>query len=125
MEQDITTVHEFRLKLYPRNFAHMRSFYASTLRFPVVHEWDNGENDKGVMFNTGIAIIELLSPEKEYTAPTGCEISLQVENVWDLWQTLQESCTIHFPLHDNDWGDTSFAIIDPEGFKITFFTKHI
>lgn len=128
MNTEPLTVQEFRLKLYPRDFTRVRVFYESTLAFPIVHEWDHGEADRGVMFNTGAAIIELLSPESprtEHIPPTGCDISLHVQNVWDLWEQLQHTCTIIFPLRDNAWGDTSFAIADPEGFEITFFTTHI
>lgn len=114
---------EFRLKLYPRDFATVKSFYRDTLLFPILLEWDDGDNNKGVMFNTGVGIIELLDTES-HVPVAGCNVSLAVENVQQLWQKFKDVSYIIHPLRDNSWGDSSFAIHDPEGFQITFFTKH-
>lgn len=116
-------VGEFRLKLYPKNFDLVRHFYEEVLEFPVTNEWNDGEKDRGVMFRVGGAIIELLSTGKEYVPVAGCSVSLEVGDVRELWKQWQDSDAVVFPIRDNDWGDTSFAVTDPEGFKITFFTK--
>lgn len=114
---------EFRLKLYPQDFAKVKQFYRDTLQFPIVLEWDDGPSNRGVMFNTGTAIVELLHTD-HYVPVAGCNVSLAVSDVHDLWQRFKENDYIVHPLRDNSWGDTSFAIHDPEGFQITFFTKH-
>ncbi len=114
---------EFRLKLYPRDFSLVRSFYQDTLLFPIIEEWDNGGADQGVMFDSGPAIIELLSSDHPATAISGCSLSLAVDDVHSLWQKFKDASYIVHPLRHNSWGDTSFAIHDPEGFQITFFTK--
>lgn len=116
-------VTEFRFKLYPIDFDTSHAFYSKTLGFPVVHEWNSSPTDRGVMFNTGTAIIELLSPHGDYTQPSGCALSLEVDDVHALWDQLHHQCTIQFALRHNEWGDTSFAITDPQGLSITFFTK--
>ncbi len=115
---------EFRLKLYPRDFSLVKSFYQDILRFPVVEEWDNGASDRGVMFDTGSAIIELLSRNQKAATVSGCALSLAVDDVHKLWGKFKDAPYIVHPLRDNSWGDTSFAIHDPEGFQITFFTKN-
>lgn len=120
---NLTKVREFRLKLYPRDFDRVRHFYERNLTFPVIHEWNRGQNDRGVMFSTGSATLELLSPEKEYQPIAGCSLSLEIADVWKLWQNFEGADNVIFPLRDNAWGDTSFCISDPEGLKITFFTK--
>jgi catechol 2,3-dioxygenase-like lactoylglutathione lyase family enzyme len=113
----------FRLKLYPRDYIAVRTFYEQILGFPIVGEWDRGEHDRGAMFGVGPAVLELLAPEKEYQPVTGADISLEVSNVQALWEQLQDQAEVVFALRDNDWGDSSFCIKDPEGFEITFFTK--
>lgn len=120
----LTKVGEFRLKLYPRNFARVRHFYEKILKFPVIQQWDRGEYDRGVMFDTGGAIIELLSLQKKYQPVAGCGLSLKVSDVWQLWKKFRNSDNVIFGIRDNAWGDTSFKIIDPEGFEICFFTKN-
>jgi len=121
---NLISVTEFRLKLYPKDFIVVRDFYENNLGFPVVKEWDRGENDRGVMFDVGGTILELLSPKNGYKPVAGADISLHVDDVWKLWEAMKDSEEIIFALRDNQWGDTSFRISDPEGFAITFFTKH-
>lgn len=119
----IYKVTEFRLKLYVKDFDKEREFYEILLAFPIINSWDRGENDKGIMFDTGKGIIELLSPESEHKSFAGVDLSLEVDDVNKLWESLHDKANIIFPLTDNAWGDTSFCISDPEGFNITFFTK--
>lgn len=114
---------EFRLKLYPRDFPLVKSFYQDILLFPIIEEWDNGVSDQGVMFDTGPAIIELLSRDHQPTNISGCTLSLAVDDVHKLWEQFKDAPYIIHRLRDNSWGDTSFAIHDPDGFQITFFTK--
>lgn len=119
----LTRVIEFRLKLYPKDFDTVRNFYENLLTYPVTKEWNRGNEDKGVMFDTGGAIIELLTPEADYTPIQGMDLSLGVADVATLWEHLREQVPVIFPLRHNAWGDSSFCISDPEGLKITFFTK--
>ena len=116
-------VSEFRLMLYPKNFELMQQFYAKTLGFPILNQWNHGPNNRGVMFDLQASVIELLSFEGEHRPVQGAQLSLEVQNVIQLWEQLQKQVTIHFELRENDWGDISFAIEDPEGLIITFFTK--
>ena len=119
----LTKVVEFRLKLYPNDFYKVRKFYEDTLRYPVIEDWDHGESEKGVMFDTGGATLELLSPKPNYKAVQGVSISIEVQNVVGLWEYIKDKAHIEFEPRHNSWGDTSFRIKDPEGFEITFFTK--
>jgi catechol 2,3-dioxygenase-like lactoylglutathione lyase family enzyme len=119
----LTKVKEFRLKIYTNKLTEMKSFYEDLMEFPVIKEWDRGEDDKGFMFDTGNSIIELFLPEKEYKPIQGCDISLEVKDVWKLWDKMKDGDDVIFALRDNKWGDTSFCISDPEGLNITFFSK--
>ncbi|HSX28318.1 MAG TPA: VOC family protein [Candidatus Saccharimonadales bacterium] len=118
-----STVIEFRLKLYPRDFTKVRAFYEQVLGFEAADEWDRGETDRGAMFRVGPAILELLSPEEGYRVVQGAGLSLEVPDVRILWSELQTKAEVIFELRDNSWGDASFCIADPEGFKLTFFSK--
>lgn len=118
----LTDVQEFRLKLYPKNFATVRAFYKDELGYRIVHEWDHAES-KGVMFDVGGTILELLWPGNGTTTDYRADVSWQVPDVWSLYKTKEDKPCIIRGLQDNAWGDTSFHIQDPEGFKITFFTK--
>ena len=121
----LTKVKEFRLKLYPKDFYKVEDFYENTLGFEIVNSWDE-ENDKGVMFNTGDAILELLTPKDGYKPVQGAGLSLMVKDVWALWEKLKDHINIIKPLSEqpSSWGDVGFQIADPEGFKITFFTPN-
>ena len=121
--KDLTRVTEFRLKLYPNDFYVVREFYEKELGYSVTHEWDR-VGDKGVMFDVGGTILELLTPPEGYQPVAGADVSWEVPDVWKLFETMKDKPYILRGLKDNDWGDTSFYIQDPEGFRITFFTRH-
>lgn len=120
---ELTKVKEFRLKLYPKDFYKVRAFYEKTLGYPVIQEWDHGENEKGVMFDTGGTTLELLSPKSGFQPIQGASISIEVQDVMKLWEYIKDKADIEFEPRHNSWGDTSFRVRDPEGFQITFFTK--
>ena len=119
-----TRVSEFRLKLYPSDFNKVRQFYENTLHYSVIKEWDRDSNDKGVMFDIGGGTLELLSPKSGHKQIQGVGVSWEVNDVRVLWEQLKDACDVVFVLRSNHWGDDSFCIRDPEGFEITFFTKH-
>lgn len=121
----LTKTVEFRLKLYPKDFSKVKDFYENTLGYPIVNFWDN-PGDQGVMFDTGVAIIELLTPKDGYMPIQGSNTSLKVENLAELWGKLKNHPNIVKPFGVNPWGkgDVSFRITDPEGFRITFFSEN-
>jgi hypothetical protein len=117
------SVNEFRLKLYPEDFYKVRKFYLEDLQFSIIREWDRSDTDKGVMFDVGGTILELLSPTGVHKPVSGADLSLGVPDVWGLHEELKDKGFVTRGLIDNAWGDTSFRVVDPEGFQISFFTK--
>ncbi len=109
--------------MYPKDFAVMRSFYADELGFEITKEWNRGEEDRGTMFSVGGTTLELLSPEEGYKSFAGFGLSLEVPDVKQLWNEFEDKDFVTHELRHNEWGDTSFQIRDPEGLKISFFTK--
>lgn len=116
---------EFRLKLYPKDFYKQRTFYKDTLGLEVEHEWDR-EDSKGVMFEVGRATLEFMWPAEENLVDlaTGSGLSLAVDDAASLYELLKNDVEITHKLRNNPWGDTSFGIKDPHGYKISFFTKN-
>ncbi len=102
-----------------------RDFYTTCMRWPIVGEWDDNIGERGVMFDTGAGILELLEHLQAVWPVESCDVSLRVTNVWALWEEWKEQPNVVFGLHDNPWGDTSFCIVDPGGFQLTFFTPHL
>lgn len=117
----LTKTTQFRVKLYPRDFYKTKNFYENVLGYPILNSWDE-VNNKGVMFDTGVVIIELLTPKDGYVPIQGSNVSLQVADVWALWEKLKDHPNIVKPLSLVSWGDMRFRIVDPEGFQLTFFT---
>lgn len=120
----LTTVYEMRLIIYANDFERMRVFYQDVLGFPVRTSWDRGPRHKGVMFDTGAGVIELMTPAEERRPFAGTSVSIGVPDVWRLWEELHTNVNVCETLHDTPWGDTAFALLDPEGFRLTFFTEH-
>ena len=119
---NLTSVSEVRIKLYPENFDETRDFYVTFLGFRTVTEWNNGDLDRGIMFDVGGTIFELIARKADVKGK-GADVSLEVADVRKLWEELKTYPKIAHAIRDNSWGDTSFAILDPEGSKISFFTK--
>ena len=118
----LTKVGEFRLMLYPKKYQTSLEFYRDVLGFPITYQWDRAKS-KGVMFDTGSATIELLWDDDQ-KQPEGCDVSLEVKDVWKLAKSLHGKARLVHGIQDNPWGDTSFCIKDPSGFDIIFFTKN-
>lgn len=116
-------VHEFRLKIYPKDFDKVRTFYLDVMGFEITHEWNRSQDDRGTMFAVGETTLELLSPEDGQNTGTGFGLSLEVPNVKELWEAFKDKDYVTHDLRHNSWGDTSFQIRDPEGLKISLFTK--
>jgi uncharacterized glyoxalase superfamily protein PhnB len=118
-------INEFRLKLYPEDFFKQRSFYKDVLGFKITHEWDR-EDSKGVMFDIGGTTLEFMWPQEDGLADmaTGSGLSLAVDDVHALFNGLKDKVKLTHEIRDNPWGDTSFGIKDPNGYKISFYTQH-
>ena len=114
---------EIRVMLFPKDFAKSRQFYVEEMGWPIQYEWDDGSH-KGVMFDSGCATIELMSPRAVTDSDGNANISLRVADVWSLWEEVvkKEKPYVLFNLRQNPWGDDSFCITDPDGTRLTFFT---
>ena len=117
-----TQAKQIRIKLYVADFGQRRMFYESILQWPVIGEWDEADN-RGVMYDTGAGILELLESKSAQLHDRNSDLSIEVSDVNGLWSNLKNHISIVFPLRKNSWGDSSFCIEDPGGFRLTFFSK--
>jgi len=116
-----TRASEIRIMLYPSNYSRSKQFYAEIIGWPVQFEWDS-EESKGVMFDTGCGIIELLWESAGQRPCETISVSLRVADVWSLWPKMKNKAEVVFALRQNAWGDDSFCLADPDGCKLIFFT---
>src|SRR5450432_895284 len=85
------TVTEFRLKMYPKDFAKVRAFYEIALGLPVIRDWDTARS-KGVMFQVAGTVLELLSPPATGHMPVaGADVSWEVADVRALWDEMKST----------------------------------
>ena len=113
-----STVREMRIMIDTNHFRECVHFYKTILGYP---ERAVGEPDIA-MFDVGPhCVIELFEEEIPRRAQ-GASLSLEVSDVKALWDSLHDQADVVFPLRHNSWGDTSFAVLDPAGTKLIFYT---
>ena len=52
-------------------------------------------------------------------------MSVRVRDVYKLYEKFSKKNISIGELVDNDWGDSSFEVLDPEGNRIAFFSPNI
>ncbi len=114
---------QFRVMLFPVDFAASDSFYRNGLGLPVDHEWDFGA-DKGVVFWAGGGMVELLArdPGVSYPQPQGFSLLMQVDST-DRWFELarERGLTIIQEPKDFPWGHRIMRLTDPDGIVVSLF----
>ena len=110
-------VKEFRCIRHVSDLAALRAFYDEYFDWPITDQWDTG-----IMYDTGAVIFELIQKDNVDMPNDASCISISIPDVWALFEKMKDKVKIVFPLRDNSWGDTSFQMQDPEGYKITLFT---
>mgnify|MGYP003114798709 FL=1 len=119
---------EARIHIYVSNMKEMVRFYNQIMEFPVVRYWRYSDGD-GTMLDIGGNIIELFSKgRKNYSEKKfhgNVSLSMRVNDVCKLYGKFQKKNIELGELVENEWGDSSFAVIDPEGNRLVFFSPHI
>jgi len=119
---------EARVHIYVSNMKEMVRFYNQIMEFPVVRYWRYSDGD-GTMMDIGGNIIELFSKGRRNFSDKSfygnVSLSIKVKDVCKLYEKFQKKNIKLGDLIENEWGDSSFAIIDPEGNRLVFFSPHI
>lgn len=116
---------ESRVHIYVKNMKEMIRFYNKILEFPVVKMWKYADGE-GTIINLGGNALELFSKNRRnyYHADfSGCvSFSIRVHDVYKIHEKFSKKNIIIEEIKENHWGDSSFALKDPEGNRICFFT---
>ena len=119
---------EARVHIYVSNMKEMVRFYNQIMEFPVVRYWRYSDGD-GTMMDIGGNIIELFSKGRRNFSDKNfygnVSLSIKVKDVCKLYEKFQKKNIQLGELIENEWGDSSFAVIDPEGNRLVFFSPHI
>ena len=119
---------EARLHIYVSDMKDMVRFYNKIMEFPVVRYWRSAGGD-GTMLDIGGNIIELFSKNKKNYGNKNfygnVSMSVRVRDVHKLYEKFSKKNITIGELVDNDWGDSSFEVLDPEGNRIAFFSPNI
>tara|TARA_B100001173_G_C15764764_1_gene452539 strand:- start:122 stop:652 length:531 start_codon:yes stop_codon:yes gene_type:complete len=119
---------EARLHIYVSDMKEMVRFYNKILEFPVVRYWRSAGGD-GTMLDIGGNIIELFSKNKKNYGNKNfygnISMSVRVRDVHKLYEKFSKKNITIGKLVDNDWGDSSFEVLDPEGNRIAFFSPNM
>jgi len=102
-------------------FDRTRRFYSDLLGLRALYEWDDSDG-RGVMFDCGACIIELIEPAPGRDIPAAIGVSLRTSDVKELWNRLSSVGASVSSLRVRDWGDSDFELRDPAGFRIVFFS---
>ncbi|GAB4143841.1 MAG: hypothetical protein OHK0017_01720 [Patescibacteria group bacterium] len=109
-----------RLKYKVFNFGNSFNFYHQILNLPLVSSWDEPEN-KGAIFQLGSVEIEIIQDGNLVIGPFNCKISVEVENVQQVFKELSAKIIGLVPPKSNPWGQLVLAVFDPNGLNIEFY----
>ena len=101
------------------------AFYEDVLGFPIAETWDDPDG-RGTLFKaTDGAVIELVedSPHHPYEPPRGVTVAIEVPDVDALHGRVTAAGIIPTEaLGNRPWGHRNFAIDDPSGLPLVFFS---
>lgn len=109
-----------------KNLAQSIAFYVDGLGFTVDQRWETGGELRGVMLKAGRCRIGLSQDDfaKGSERVKGLGMSIWLTTAQDL-ETLvarlkQNGISLSQELEEMPWGGSTFALEDPDGFKLTF-----
>jgi predicted enzyme related to lactoylglutathione lyase len=115
---------QFRFVFSPKDYEASAAFYRLGLGLPVDHEWDYGAGDRGVVFFAASGMVELLglTEGKEYIAPQGIDMAIQVDDA-DRWFRLagERSLKVVQEPTTYPWGHRVVRLQDPDGITVSLF----
>ena len=119
---------ETRIHIYVSNMKEMVRFYNKIMEFPVVRYWRYADGD-GTMIDIGGNIIELFTKNRRNYSDKNyfgnVSVSIKVKDVNKTYDKFLKKNIKISELVCNEWGDSSFSLIDPEENRIVFFSPHI
>lgn len=110
----------FEAEDYDRSVA----FYRDVLQLPVVYSWDRGR-DRGTFFGAASGIVEVVSDTGGRWGPRKQGVSIEVDDAPALYGRIRDTgVPFALELTEEPWGTVEFAVLDPDGNAVTFFTPN-
>ncbi len=123
---------EYRVAFFARDYEHTVGYYRDGLELPIMDSWDRGPDDQGTVFRAASGLIEVLKlPRRQepgtvwdYRAPQGVWVAVETDDMDACYrQVLKQGLPIKEHLTDQEWGNRSFRLADPEGIELFVFSK--
>ena len=115
---------DFRVIFIARDYDATVRFYRDVVEFPVVTAWDDHE-PRGTILAAGNGTIEVFAPAEDQTNtfPSGFRLLVEHPDP-DSWcaRLREKGVDITVALVDRPWGYREFAVRDPNGIELFFYT---
>jgi len=115
--------HDFRVIFATTKYNETVAFYRDALEFPIVSSWTH--DTPGIIFRAGAATLEILAAPlgDDLGKPSGFRFLIRVEDPNELHKRITaKGIQIQQELIDRPWGYREFAVADPNGIRIYFYT---
>jgi len=105
------------------------AFYVDGLGFTIVQRWETDGELRGVMVKAGRCRLGLSQDDfaKGRDRAKGLGMSIWLTTAQDIEKVVARikaaGMTLEQELQDMPWGGRTFALSDPDGFKLTFTTE--
>lgn len=113
---------ELCVALHVKDFEASRRFYQDHLGLQVVYSWDEGPEDRGIKFQAGAGLIEIIS--REPPCPQGATtILLEARDAAACYEQMKDNTELVFDEHltARSYGKIVFRLADPDGNIISIF----
>ena len=115
---------DFRVIFVAADYSATVAFYKDTLELPVVTSWDDPP-PAGTIFSSGTGTLEVIASVGAPTRhpPSGFRLLLRRTDPDEWCRRLSDKgVAITVPLVDRPWGYREFAVTDPNGIEVFFYT---
>ena len=113
---------ELRIVIFSDRFQESCVFYEQLLGLEVVSAWDHGAGQLGVVYAIGGVFLEILQGPT-VSPPSMFYLYSKVADVDALWHSLKDRAEIVAEIQNQPWRHRNFAIQDPNGYVIKFFSE--
>lgn len=114
--------HECCVAFYAKDFEKSRRFYQDHLGLKLIYEWDDGNGDRGMKFQAGDGMIEIMARPAPF--PQGpVTVLLEAKNATDCYEQLKGIPELVFDEHltTRSYGKVVFRLADPDGNILSIF----
>jgi predicted enzyme related to lactoylglutathione lyase len=117
---------ELRVVCNVKDFDGSMAFFRDGLEFPITHQWDNGPNDRGALFQAASGTIEILKQAGAGVVDElqGVRIAVQVDDVDASYEQAKgKGLSISMEPTTEAWGARRFWVDGPNGIRMALFTR--